>query len=443
VSPSVAAPRTWQLTAGWLLLFVILSTMPMLKVGDIQMLEILQAIVLLIAILVFVYSGFAIPATKPWREYGSLYLLFLGFGFSLAVASFRLTFYPPSDVSFLKQPLMLSMSRLGELFLEIYFMLAAVDVLRRNRRLLRYALDFYWIGGASVALLSLLSALILRTTGVSLYFAYGDDVRIRGLFNEAGPYGLFLVSVLLVLLLRAHQFPLGLTWTRRTAFAVVALAMLQSASKAGFAAVIGISVAVALVARGGRRRAILIAGAALLCVVTWVSVGQQLFNYVNDYADFEEVLYDRTDDPSLIMGRIVGAIIVPRMIAAHPLTGIGIGNYSLMRNDPQYLQGLPAVNDWDLPGLGLAGSTAELGIPLTLLLLLLLFKPLWQAQKAASHVAVLIAASFQPIATLAGVNLNFFYPWLITAFAVSSIPVWGFSSQPRFGRTTSRAPVAS
>jgi hypothetical protein len=424
VSPSIGAPRAQRLPAGWLLLFVILSTMPALKVGDIQVLEILQALVLSIAMLLFVYTGFAIPTTEPWKDYGPLYLIFLGMGLGLAVLSLRLTFYPPPDVSLLKQPLILSISRLGELFLEMYFMLAAVDVLRRNPRLRRDALDFYWVGGALVGLLSLLSAVILRTTGISLYFAYGDDLRIRGFFNEAGPYGLFLVSVLLVLLLRAHTFPAGLKWTRRVALVVVTFALMQSASKAGFAAVIGISVVVALVAQGGRRRVMLIASAALVCAVTWVTVGRQVLNYANDYSDFEEVLYDRTDDPSLIMGRIVGAIIVPRMIAAHPLAGIGIGNYSLMRNDPEYLQGLPAVTDWDLPGLGLAGSSAELGIPLTVFLLALLFKPLAQARRAGSPVPVLLAASFQPIATLAGVNLNFFYPWLITALALSAVPVF-------------------
>jgi hypothetical protein len=137
------------------------------------------------------------------------------------------------------------------------------------------------------------------------------------------------------------------------------------------------------------------------------------------------------------MGRIVGAIIVPRMIAAHPLAGIGIGNYSLMRNDPEYLQGLPTVTDWDLPGLGLAGSSAELGIPLTVFLLAMLFKPLRQARRAASPVAVMLAASFQPIATLAGVNLNFFYPWLITALALSAVPT--FANRSAAGGTRVRA----
>ena len=47
-------------------------------------------------------------------------------------------------------------------------------------------------------------------------------------------------------------------------------------------------------------------------------------------------------------GRLGGAVLVPRMIADHPWTGIGLGNYPLMRNDPHYLQGLPTNDAWDL-----------------------------------------------------------------------------------------------
>ena len=121
------------------------------------------------------------------------------------------------------------------------------------------------------------------------------------------------------------------------------------------------------------------------------------------------------------MGRIVAAFIVPRMIAAHPMLGIGIGNYSLMRNDPDYLRGLPFVDDWDLPGLGLISDAAELGIPLTLFLAALLLRPFLQARKQKAHAVCMAAAAFQPAALLLGVNLNFFYPWLITAFLLASL----------------------
>jgi O-antigen ligase len=283
-------------------------------------------------------------------------------------------------------------------------------------------MDLYWMVGAFSALLSLISAVLLRAGIVNLYFVYGDDLRVRGFFNEAGPYGIFLVSVILVLLLRAHHFPKGIRLLRNLSLVLALLALFQSSSKAGFFAAAALCGAVGITAARNRQRMALISGCAVAGLVVWVMLGPQILNYVSDYSGFEDALTERGDDPSLIMGRIVGAILVPRMIAEHPVSGIGIGNYSLMRNDPFYLQGLPAVTEWDLPGLGLIGMTAELGIPLTVFLLVLLLRPLLQARKCKAPWVLLAVAAFQPIAVLVGVNANFFYPWLMSAFALSLLP---------------------
>jgi hypothetical protein len=41
------------------------------------------------------------------------------------------------------------------------------------------------------------------------------------------------------------------------------------------------------------------------------------------------------------------------------------------------------------------------------------------ARKKGAASVVVVAAAFQPVSFLLGVNLNFFYPWLITAFALA------------------------
>ena len=115
-------------------------------------------------------------------------------------------------------------------------------------------------------------------------------------------------------------------------------------------------------------------------------------------------------------GRLGGAVLVPRMIAAHPWTGIGMGNYPLVRNDPQYLQGLPSNDSWALPGIGLLAYAAELGMPLFFYLMLLLCLPTWMLRRTPS--LVLILAAYQPLAHFFGIHLNFYYPWLCTAFAL-------------------------
>jgi len=149
---------------------------------------------------------------------------------------------------------------------------------------------------------------------------------------------------------------------------------------------------------------------------------RQLVTYWLLYQQIGEIAAEHAGDPNYVMGRVTGALIVPRMIAAHPVAGIGLGNYSLMRNDPQYLQGLPPVDDWDLTGMGLGGAMAELGVPLAACLFVVLLVPLRAARKNKAGAAIALAAAFQPLSFLLGVNLNFFYPWLMSAFALAAQP---------------------
>ena len=106
------------------------------------------------------------------------------------------------------------------------------------------------------------------------------------------------------------------------------------------------------------------------------------------------------------------------MIEAHPITGIGLGNFSLLRNAPEYLQGLPTKDTWELPGIGLVAYVAELGIPLFVYLMVLLCMPAWMCRFRASKFAFVLAA-YQPLAHVFGVQLNFYYPWLCAAFALA------------------------
>jgi hypothetical protein len=414
-----------RLSAPLVLACGVLSTMPMLKAGDIQILELLQAARLPVTLLLFIYSGWRIHRQGLWREHGRNYLAFLAISLALAIVSLRLEFFPPPDFSLLKQPLFISIARIGELFLAMYFMLAIAATLRTHPTLMRLSMDVYWICGAVSAVLSLASAALMKLTGVGTYFVYGEDLRVRGFFNEAGPYGIFLVSVALVLLLRARIFPDGpdgLRLVRHLSLGVVLVTLIQSSSKAGFFAVAGLCGLAGLVVARPRQRIALLAAFAVVCGLTWTLLGTQLLNYASDYSDFEGAVASRPDDPGLIMGRIMATILVPRMISAHPISGIGIGNYSLMRNDPSYLQGLPAVAEWDLPGLGLAGLTAELGIPLALYLVFLFLRPVRHVKQSKSPWILLMTAAFQPMAVLLGVNLNFFYPWLTTAFVLALLP---------------------
>jgi hypothetical protein len=409
------------LPVSLLFIFIALSTAPGLKIGDVQVLELVQALRVLIVVCFFLACGLRIPTSGVWKRYAAPYCLFLIPCLILAVLSLRLAFYPPPDVSLLKHPFLVSLSRLFELAIAIYFMTAVADTLSLRPRLIPLALDSYGFVGAFSALVSVTSFLLSTMAGISPIFVYSADQRVRGFFNEGGPYGLFLVSVILVLVLRLRLFPPRHPSLYFAAAFLSVLALLLSASKAALLTLVALY-AISVIASHGRRRMVLLAVLPVLCVTSFLLLRARFNSYNSLYSNFEQALFFHSDDPNLIMGRISAALIVPRMIASHPVSGIGIGNYSLMRNDPDYLQGLPSADKWDLPGLGLLGSTAEFGIPLTVFLFVLLVRPLWQGIRKRVRLIVVLTAAFQPLATLFGVNLNFFYPWLVTGLILPLIP---------------------
>ena len=205
------------LAASWLLAMVVLSGFPILRVGDVQLLEVLQSLRLGISIVLLMGCGLKLPTNAIWRQYGYWYGLFLIMCAALSIVSLRLTFYPVPDVSALKQPLTVSIARLFELGLVMYFTVACADTLASKPRLIRYALDTYYSIGTLSALVSIASLIALTFSGVQAFSAYGTDKRVRGFFNEGGPYGLFLVSAILIGFVRAHYFRPRRTYLHRAA----------------------------------------------------------------------------------------------------------------------------------------------------------------------------------------------------------------------------------
>ena len=414
----MTADRIATLPAPWLLVLVGLSTAPVLRIGDVQVLELVQVVWLFSAAACFLASGLRTRMPAVWREYGERYFALLALCAAVSALALRLDFYPPGGASWLKAPLMVSAARLIEWALAVVCMLAAAESFRRSPALLRVALDVYISIAAISAAASILSRVLLAGE-IYIPLVYGFDDRVRGFFNEGGPYGMFLVSAGVSELLRARLFPPRYRVRTPVLLALFAAAMLLSGSKAGLLA-IALLALLGAVASGTRRRVWLLLAAIVVLAATAVFFGEKLVTYGLLYQNLEEAAAYHPDDPNYVMGRVTGSLIVPRMILAHPAAGIGLGNYSLMRNDPEYLQGLPPTDEWDLPGLGLVGVAAEIGVPLALLLFLLFLRPLYGALRRRAPLALTLTAAFQPVALLLGVNLNFFYPWLLAAFALAA-----------------------
>src|SRR5438309_5235506 len=125
----------------------------------------LQLVRALFITALFVYTGLKLPSTGVWRSHRGGYLLFLSLALMLSLIALRLSFYPPSDISVLKEPFVLALSRVLELSLAIYFMLSIADTLQNRPRLFRIVLDTYTGIGAVSALASICAFAIFQFTG--------------------------------------------------------------------------------------------------------------------------------------------------------------------------------------------------------------------------------------------------------------------------------------
>ncbi|VEC20302.1 Lipid A core - O-antigen ligase and related enzymes [Shimwellia blattae] len=101
------------------------------------------------------------------------------------------------------------------------------------------------------------------------------------------------------------------------------------------------------------------------------------YNYYDDLNNVDDVLASRINDTSFVMGRIAATHIGPNIISDNPVAGVGLGAYSLVRNNIQYRQQFPFVSGWDLTGLGglttLAIENGFLGLGIFLFATLLYF----------------------------------------------------------------------
>lgn len=407
-----------------------LAAAPNLKVGDVQALEIFLLLHLSFLIAQFAYARFRCKVYPPWRRLGIPYAIFLVLTAILALASMRFRFYPPPDITFLKMPFILSVARVVEVALGIFYMLYLASILRREPDNRRYAMRAYFWAGVASAVFSLLSYPLLLAAKLE-WGAYLPDYRARGWFNEGGPYGLYLASVVIVGLLLYDLYGLKKIqlWTSGI---VLLLALVGSQSKATFVAACILFLLNLVVVGTLRQRVALGTIAILLVTVVWTMtpVPKLMLGYVDAY----EVVqlygnYVPEDTYGGFGGRVAGMVLVPRMIYAHPITGIGLGNFSLLRNSPEYLQGLPTRDNWELPGIGLIAYVAELGIPLFAYLMLLLCLPAWMTRHRISMFAFVLAA-YQPVAHIFGVQLNFYYPWICSGLALS-VPVSASLTQQR------------
>jgi hypothetical protein len=342
----------------------------------------------------------------------------------MSLSSIRLPLYPPVyGPFFLHVPLLVVVLRYIELFVVVFYGLYAAELMRRDHRLRDFGMKWYVKSAIITSWMTFAAFAIFKFTGFAPS-SVNTAARGQGMFPEGGPWGLYLVTVAMVT---------RILWKRKAIthrqFLITAATLGYSfylcRSKSAALAALLIFVTQVFFGRSLKQKLTSIVAIAAVCTATWFvfDVPMLLDLYVALQKKAEVVVWLNRDDPNTAYGRVAGSVIVPRMIAAHPITGIGMGNYSVMRNDPDYLGIMFPVRNYDLPGLGLMAVAAELGIPCLMLLYGMMMYPAFRVKLANGNAALLTLALCQPYVHLMGAQITLFYPWMSAAFVLSFLPL--------------------
>jgi hypothetical protein len=405
---------------GLAALIAFLSGFTDVRLGDIQTVELVIVLAFALSFLQPLQRATIVGPKVTLDILPRILLMFALIAFG-SLLSLRLQFYPPTDISFLKQPPVATVSRLLQVMISVSsIFIVALSIGDDPRKLKLVLAAFAW-----AALLNAAWGLFC----VAAYYAGGLQLpgitlasrfpRVSGFFNEGGPLGVYLAGAALVQYVRGpvlRYISLRHFWL---SMMLIGPAIIGSQSKA---AVLLILLLAALGFLQQRRASLIFVAMGLILPLAVASnLIEGINGYYSDMVNFRAEAYERSEDGNLVNGRLMASVLLPRIIEAHPLFGVGIGNYSLVRNNPDFLLGLPRTENWDLHGLGLLGYLAELGIPLTLYVLYIYAYPLLAALR--SRMWIFLLSAYPVLAALLGVQLNFAYPWILMGAALAAISI--------------------
>jgi hypothetical protein len=298
-------------------------------------------------------------------------------------------------------------------------MLYLASLYREDQTLARFGARTYLWTGIAGCLYS------ITTLPLNLFFelqlgSYSNLHRFRGFNNEGGSFGVYLLSSLLLTVVSERQGWL----TRREyrwAMTVFIVSLIGSQSKSAFLALAILGVIAAGWLIPGWKRWVLVSGltVGLIAVGSLLDLREQFDQYLVGASTYREFSNLKWGDPNYVMGRVAGAVLAPRMIAARPLAGIGWGNYPLVRDNPEYRQGgAYSLFLTDAPGLGVVDYIVELGIPLWLYLTWIELKPAFMLRRRRASLWIVSLALILPVSTWVGTHLNLTHPWVVVAFAL-------------------------
>jgi hypothetical protein len=416
---SQVASKFWRKRHYILIFFVAtLSSTVVLKIGEIQILELILFVDLFLLLCIFVRNQFRVEVFRPYLSIGASYAIFIGLAFLLAVFALQQNFFQRND-SFFKKPLLLTVARIAELIVDVFYTLYLASLYREDEGLCRFCAKVYYWAGVGGCIYSFIT-FPLNLLFESQLGTYGESHRLRGFNNEGGSFGLYLVSVCFLAIVMYRR-----RWLGRAKFyfgmGILFVGFIGSQSKSAISAAVLLGVFHVLWISRGWRRWAAVTGMCLtaILVASFLNFQKQIDAYIQGAAQYQQLSNLRSNDGNIVMGRVAGAVLTPRIIAEHPWLGIGWGNYPLVRDDPQYRRGTAfAINSSDAPGLGFIDYLVELGIPLWLYLTWIELKPAYMLRRHGADIWLVTLAMIQPVTNWFGAHLNLIHPWVVLGLAL-------------------------
>jgi hypothetical protein len=382
-------------------------------------------------LMLLVIASFTIWRVRKLHVFIFLFLLFfILLVLKTIIQNPAMEFFINTDLPFLKMPYWLTVSRGVEYFCSIYFVFLLVDFFKNRVYslyewvyfivqiqtkiffpifLLFFILYFFDI----LQFKNFQGFLVYDTSG-----SYGEvSARLKGFFVEGGPFGLYYSY--LYFINAWVQKELGIR--NYTISFLIILIVLMSASKAGYVLIILYHlIQFYFKIRNADYSPVLKRSIVIFSILsTGVAIYLLLFMYLGQIGNelILEIVGDEVDR-NWMMGRMAAITLVPNMLSEYFWIGIGLGNYSLIRNNPKFLGGFPEipVKEWDLTGLGGIMDMLVDGGIILFIFFIGIFIFIFNMVKFNQSLLILFFSFVLPY--VAGAQFYFIYPWFSLALII-------------------------
>ncbi|MGJ8743438.1 hypothetical protein [Polaribacter sp.] len=348
----------------------------------------------------------------------SLYLLILftlWLVISLAINPFR-DFYLLTNVSVLKKPYLISIGRYLELISCINLATLVYLFLKNKTKqqvqiFIKYIFNFcLFFTIINTLIFALLKFNFILESNL-LYYDHG--IRLKGWYVEGGPYGLMVSFTFILTFFYKSKYHL------LNRFFLIFVIFFLARSKAGIVLILTWYVLMYYKIAYNKLRElnfiIIIIGGFLISLVI-IKLGD---GYIKDIVNVKREMKERPQDVNLVMGRIAGLFIFPNMVSHNPILGIGLGNYPIIRNNPEFLKFIPKSPPGKTDAHGFGGLIQLLvdgGLVFLILFLLIVYK-LYQKLKKKENGDEKYLQIFLFFFVF-GVQIYFLYPWVLIGISI-------------------------